>query len=260
VAAFLSPPEQLNLGPLYASLRHVKTRMQNPAPPGPADSTPGKVSESASPTRSEVDKSRCFVSASCLVADVTALASSLVPPFVCWLTRSSDRPRSGVTARPPGAPEPRQNRPHRGFRNPAAQRRYSTKARQPVEATEQRRSAGRAQRPRPAARTGRLEEREQERSRSPSSRFPCGAEQRKRSEARTARGRKRAPCHGGPTRPTIDRREIGAPTASPTASAPTRGRSRCGLHLTFVRTTQERRKPGSSWFPVAPDVVARWSL
>jgi len=179
VAAFLSPPEQLNLGRLYASLRHVKTRMQNPAPPGPADSTPGTVSESASPTRSEVDKSRSFVSASCLVADVTALASSLVPPFVCWLTRSSDRLRRRVTAGPTGTPEP----------------------------------------------------------------LFSGAERRKRSEARTAVGRKRAPSHGGPTRPAIDRREIVASGPARPVPAPPRGRSRCGLHLTFVGTTQERPTP-----------------
>jgi len=66
-----------------------------------------------------------------------------------------------------------------------------------------------------------------------------------------------APC--GPTR-KADRTRDDLREDRPDDGGAVRLRRSAVLHLTFVRTTQERRKPGSSGFPVAPDVVARWLL
>ena len=84
----------------------------------------------------------------------------------------------------------------------------------------------------------------------------CGtAEAERAKRARTAIGRKRPPCHGGPTRPALDRRESGAPGPDVPAPAPPRRRSR-SLHLTFVRTTQERPTLADT----GDTAVARWLL
>jgi hypothetical protein len=76
----------------------------------------------------------------------------------------------------------------------------------------------------------------------------------------SARGR---PAGSGGLPPTRkgDRQRDDHREDRPDAAAAVRGgrRRSAVLHLTFVRTTQERRKPGSTGFPVAPDVVARWS-